>query len=104
MGRLTERRDDRDKETTWQTLQAQYDDECDWGIPDHSQLQRVSAIEMPVFVANGDGDPMIRPHVSCLLAGLIPQARVKIYPNAAHGFLFQHDAEFARDVDAFLGE
>ena len=28
---------------------------------------------------------------------------MKIYPDAAHGFLFQHHAEFARDVDAFLG-
>ena len=35
---------------------------------------------------------MILPHLSYLLAGLIPQARVKIYPNAAHGFLFQHHA------------
>jgi pimeloyl-ACP methyl ester carboxylesterase len=70
----------------------------------HGQLQRVSAIGMPVFVANGDGDPMILPHLSYLLAGLIPQARVKIYPDAAHGFLFQHHAEFARDVDAVLRE
>src|SRR3954454_14398387 len=51
-----------------------------------------------------DGDPMIPPHLSCLLAGLVPQARVKIYPDAAHGFLFQHHAEFASDVDAFLRE
>jgi pimeloyl-ACP methyl ester carboxylesterase len=104
LGRLTARRDDRDEQTTWQTRQAQYDAVCDWGIPDHGQLQRVSAIGMPVFVANGDGDPMILPHLSYLLAGLIPQARVKIYPDAAHGFLFQHHAEFARDVDAFLRE
>ena len=102
--RLSARRDDRDKLTTWQTRQAQYDAVCDWGIPDHGQLQRVSAIGMPVFVANGDGDPMIPPHFSYLLAGLIPQARVKIYPDAAHGFLFQHNAEFARDVDAFFRE
>jgi pimeloyl-ACP methyl ester carboxylesterase len=102
LGRLTARSDDRDKLTTWQTRQAQYDAVCDWGIPDHGQLQRVSAIGMPVFVANGDGDPMILPHFSYLLAGLIPQARVKIYPDAAHGFLFQHHVEFARDVDAFL--
>jgi hypothetical protein len=27
---------------------------------------------------------------------------VKIYPDAAHGFLFQHHAEFAADVEAFL--
>ena len=30
---------------------------------------------MPVFVANGDSDPMILPRYSYLLAGLIPQAR-----------------------------
>jgi pimeloyl-ACP methyl ester carboxylesterase len=104
LGRLTARREDRDTQTTWQIRQAQYDAVCDWGIPDHGQLQRVSAIGMPVFVANGDGDPMILPHFSYLLAGLIPQARVKIYPDAAHGFLFQHHAEFARDVDTFLRE
>jgi len=57
-----------------------------------------------VFVANGDSDPMILPHYSYLLAGLIPQARVKIYPDSAHGFLFQHHAEFAADVEAFLSE
>ena len=104
LGRLTERRDDRDTESTWQTRQAQYDAVCDWGIPNHGELQRVGAIGVPVFVANGDSDPMILPHFSYLLAGLIPQARVKIYPDAAHGFLFQHHAEFARDVHAFLRE
>ena len=57
---------------------------------------------MPVLVANGDSDPMILPHYSHLLAGLIPQARAKIYPDSAHGFLFQHHAEFARDLDEFL--
>lgn len=39
-----------------------------------------------------------------LLAGLIPQAQVKIYPDSAHGFLFQHHADFAADVEAFLSE
>ena len=76
---------------------------CAWGIPNHAALERVSAIEMPVFVANGDSDPMILPHYSYLLAGLIPQAQLKIYPDAAHGFLFQHHAEFAADVAEFLG-
>jgi hypothetical protein len=27
---------------------------------------------------------------------------VKIYPDSAHGFLFQHHAEFAADVETFL--
>jgi pimeloyl-ACP methyl ester carboxylesterase len=103
LGRVTARTEDRDAPTTWQTRQAQYDAVCAWGIPDHSLLQRVSAIDMPVFVANGDNDPMILPHYSYLLAGLMPQAQLKICPDSAHGFLFQHHTEFAADVDAFLG-
>jgi pimeloyl-ACP methyl ester carboxylesterase len=102
LGRMAGRTEDRDKSTSWQTRQAQYDAVCAWGIPDHALLQRVGAIEARVFVANGDSDPMILPRYSYLLAGLIPGARVKIYPDAAHGFLFQHHAEFAADVDAFL--
>jgi len=93
---------DRDATTSWQTRLAQYDAVCAWGQPNHSLLERVSAIDKPVFVANGDSDPMILPRYSYLLAGLIPQARLKLYPDAAHGFLFQHHAEFAADVDAFL--
>lgn len=93
---------DRDAATSWQTRLAQYDAVCAWGQPNHALLERVSAIDNPVFVANGDSDPMILPRYSYLLAGLIPRARLKLYPDAAHGFLFQHHAEFAADVDAFL--
>jgi pimeloyl-ACP methyl ester carboxylesterase len=100
--RMNARTEDRDRATTWATREAQYDAVCTWGIPDHALLQRLSAIDKPVLVANGDSDPMILPHYSHLIAGLIPQARVKIYPDSAHGFLFQHHAEFAADVEAFL--
>jgi pimeloyl-ACP methyl ester carboxylesterase len=96
------RRSDRDKPTTWQTRQAQYDAVCKWGIPNHSLLQRVAAIDLPVFVANGDTDPMILPRYSYLLTGLLPDARLKIYPDSAHGFLFQHHSRFAADVEDFL--
>jgi pimeloyl-ACP methyl ester carboxylesterase len=99
-GKTTER----DKPTSWQTRQAQYDAVCAWGIPNHSLLQRVAAIDLPVFVANGDSDPMILPRYSHLLAGLLPNARVTIYPDSAHGFLFQHHSQFAADVHSFLEE
>ena len=102
--RMYARPQDRDTATTWATREAQYDAVCTWGIPDHALLQRLSCLQMPVFVANGDSDPMILPHYTYLLAGLIPQARMKIYPDSAHGFLFQHHAEFAADVEAFLSD
>jgi pimeloyl-ACP methyl ester carboxylesterase len=103
-GRIFGRTTNRDEPTTWQTRQAQYDAVCAWGIPNHSLLQRVAAIDLPVFVANGDSDPMILPRYSHLLAGLLPNARVTIYPDSAHGFLFQHHSRFAADVHSFLEE
>ena len=102
-GRMQARTSDRDAPTTWATRLAQYDAVTRWGIPNHAALQRVSAISVPTLVGNGDSDPMILPHYSYLLAGLIPGAQVKLYPHAAHGFLFQHHGEYARDVGAFLG-
>ena len=46
------------------------------------RLERLAAIDMPVFVANGDSDPMILPSYSHLLAELLPNARLRIYPDA----------------------
>jgi pimeloyl-ACP methyl ester carboxylesterase len=103
-GRIFGRTTNRDEPTTWQTRQAQYDAVCAWGIPNHALLEGVTAIDLPVFVANGDSDPMILPRYSHLLAGLLPDARVTIYPDSAHGFLFQHHSRFAADVHAFLEE
>jgi pimeloyl-ACP methyl ester carboxylesterase len=104
LGRMYSRTEDRDAPTTWAVREAQYDAVCAWGIPDHAALQRLAAIRHPVFVANGDSYPMIPPRYSHLIAGLLRNAAVKIYPDAAHGFLFQHHAEFAADVTEFLRE
>jgi len=72
--------------------------------PDQSRLRRLAGIGQPTFVANGDSDPTILPRYSHLLAGLLPDARLTIYPYAAHGFLFQHHSQFASDVKTFLTE
>jgi pimeloyl-ACP methyl ester carboxylesterase len=102
--RMSSRTAERDQPTSWQTRQAQYDAVCSWGIPNHATLERLDAIDLPAFVANGDSDPMILTRYSHLLAGLLPNARVKIYPDSAHGFLFQHHAGFAADLNAFLDD
>ena len=102
LGRIHSRAQGRDKDTTWQTRNAQYDAVLKWGTPNYSLLQRLSTITQPVFIANGDDDRMILPWYSHLVASLIPGAFVKLYPDAAHGFLFQHAGEFAGDVLKFL--
>jgi pimeloyl-ACP methyl ester carboxylesterase len=102
LARTSARRVDRDQPTSWACRNAQYDAVCEWGIPNYGLLERLEAIEMPVFVANGDSDPMILPRYSYLLAGLLPNAQLTLYPDSAHGFLFQHYRQFTADVDTFL--
>jgi hypothetical protein len=45
---------------------------------------------------------MILPRYSHLLADLLPNAQLKIYPDSARGFLFQYHSQFAADVHALL--
>ena len=61
-----------------------------------------SAPNLRIPAADGDSDPMILPKYSYLIAGLLPNATIKIYEDAAHGFLFPHHERFASDVIAFL--
>ncbi|MFF4962376.1 alpha/beta fold hydrolase [Streptomyces sp. NPDC001222] len=100
--RIYSRTEDRDVETDWATRIAQYDAVARWGVPNTALFDELEALTAPVFVANGDSDPMILPKYSYLIAGLLPNATVKIYEDAAHGFLFQHYEDFASDVHAFL--
>jgi pimeloyl-ACP methyl ester carboxylesterase len=102
LGRFMQRQEDRDAPTSDVARDAQYDAIVEWGIPDHAALQRLTGIESPTLVIQGDGDLMIPTKLSHLMAGLIPDARIRIYPDAAHGFLFQYPVEVAGDVNAFL--
>jgi pimeloyl-ACP methyl ester carboxylesterase len=101
LGRFLER-DDRDVPTSDAARDAQYDAIVDWGIPDHAALQRLTGIQSPTLVIQGDNDLMIPTKLSHLLAGLIPHGQIRIYPDAAHGFLFQYPSEVAAAVNTFL--
>ena len=102
LGRFLQRQERRDAATNGAARDAQYDAVVEWGIPDHGALQRLTGIGCPTLVIQGDGDLMIPTKLSHLMAGLIPDTRIRIYPDAAHGFLFQYPTEVAADVNAFL--
>jgi pimeloyl-ACP methyl ester carboxylesterase len=40
--------------------------------------------------------------LSYLMAGLIPDAQIRIYDDAAHAFLFQYPQQVAADIREFL--
>jgi pimeloyl-ACP methyl ester carboxylesterase len=104
LGRFMARQEGRDAPTSDAARDAQYDAIVEWGVPDHGALQRLTGIQSPTLVIQGDSDLMIPTKLSHLLAGLIPDAQIRVYPDAAHGFLFQYPAEVAADVNAFLGD
>jgi pimeloyl-ACP methyl ester carboxylesterase len=102
LARFMARREGRDRPTTLAARDAQYDAIVEWGIPDYGALQRLTAIRMPTLIIQGDDDRMIPTKLSHLMAGLIPDAQMRIYPDAAHAFLFQEPQQVAADINGFL--
>src|SRR3954453_21930251 len=102
IGRLFQREVDRDEPTDLATRDAQLAAITAWGIPDKSKLNRLAGITQPTFVANGDNDTMMHTQNSHLLAEHLPDAQLRIYPDANHGFLDQYPELFADEVHAFL--
>lgn len=64
---------------------------------------RLAELKLPVLVANGAHDVMINSYASYAMSRQLPDAKVVLYSDAGHGFLFQHIADFAHDVNRFLG-
>jgi pimeloyl-ACP methyl ester carboxylesterase len=102
--RAFSRKEDADRPNGPEVADRQYDAIVEWGIPDSSRLNRLAGITQPTLVANGDNDRMIPTINSQVLTDHIPGARLRIFPDAAHGFLFQYPTEFAMLVNGFLND
>ena len=63
----------------------------------------VGQIQAPTLVADGTQDALNPVSNDRLLAGLIPGARLVLYPDAGHAFLFQDAGSFVSELGSFLG-
>jgi pimeloyl-ACP methyl ester carboxylesterase len=98
--RLKERTDDRDKAITVRAFQTQLKAIHAWGLEQPADLSR---IQHHVLVANGDDDRMVPTTNSYDLARRLPNATLRIYPDAGHGGIFQFHERFVREALEFLG-
>jgi pimeloyl-ACP methyl ester carboxylesterase len=99
--RLAERTHDRDKPISRQAALAQLRAITSGGLHAPDDL---SAIKVPVLVANGDHDLMVASEHSADMARRLPDAKLVIYPNSGHGGVFQHHEKFVPEVLAFLAD
>ncbi|TPM24852.1 alpha/beta hydrolase [Mesorhizobium sp. B2-3-5] len=104
LARLRERKDAFVSLVSEKTWKAMLSAGADVGTPETSLLNRVGAIRQPVLIANGNEDIMIPTFQSYALAQAIPNARLIIYPDSGHAFLFQYSREFGDEVIRFLSE
>jgi pimeloyl-ACP methyl ester carboxylesterase len=63
---------------------------------------RLGELTLPVLVANGAHDVMIHAYASYAMSQRLPNAKVILYSDAGHAFLFQHAGDFGHEVLNFL--
>jgi pimeloyl-ACP methyl ester carboxylesterase len=97
--RLKERTQDRDKAISPISFRAQLKAIHAWANQQPSDL---SNIRQPALIANGDQDRMVPSSNSVELARRLPNARLKLYPDAGHGGVFQYHQEFVTEALDFL--
>ena len=104
LGRIYQRQEGRDEGPSLESKNAQYQAVLAWGVQDWDAVGRLRDISQPTLILQGDDDIMIPTAASHTMAGLIPNAKVTIFPDASHGSIFQYAADAARETLAFLSD
>lgn len=100
--RLRERPDAFARQVDASAWQAQLKSAQGVGSETTSLLPRLAGIAHPALVANGRHDIMVPTYASYAMAQALADARLIVYPDSGHGFLFQHAEAFAQDLQLFL--
>jgi pimeloyl-ACP methyl ester carboxylesterase len=98
------RTEDRDIPASQAVQTAQFAAFQEWGEPKGQRFEYLQDIKMPVLVVNGNADVIVYPENSMVLAQNIPNAQLILYPDSAHGALFQYPRLFVEHTAIFLHE
>ena len=96
------RSEDRDPQVTGTAALAQRAAIGKWGAKDENAWDYLKDIRQPALIVNGSNDVIIYTVNSYILQQNLPNAQLIIYPDSAHGSLFQYPALFVVDVTRFL--
>jgi pimeloyl-ACP methyl ester carboxylesterase len=73
-----------------------------WWAGQDAAGKDTAAISVPTLIADGTADQLDPLANSYRLADIIPGAKLTLYPDAGHAFLFQDEAAFIPLVESFL--
>ena len=73
-----------------------------WWKGDGAARPHLGKLRMPVLVGNGIADVMVPAEHSFAIAQKAPRAKLVLYPDAGHAFLFQYAEDFCAEVLRFL--
>lgn len=104
LARLRERAGPPSPPVRAETMRSQVAALTDWYRGANGILRSFRRIDRPVLVANGSQDVMFSAQQSVVLAREIPTARLALYPDSGHAFMFQTPEAFARQMLDFLAE
>jgi pimeloyl-ACP methyl ester carboxylesterase len=93
---------DRDPEVTEKAALAQRAAIAEWGAKREHAWRYLKEIKQPTLVVNGSDDVIIDTINSYILQQNLPNAQLVIYPDSAHGSLYQYPELFVRHVSMFL--
>jgi pimeloyl-ACP methyl ester carboxylesterase len=96
------RTEDRDPPVTEMAALAQRAAIAKWGAKREHAWDYLKDIKQPTLVVNGSNDVIIYTINSYILQQNLPNAQLIVYPDSAHGSLFQYPALFVADVTRFL--
>ena len=96
------RTEDRDPEVNERVAPSQLEAIVRWGAPLDKPFVYLKEITKPTLVVNGGKDVIVHPVNSYILQQELPNARLILYPDSAHGSQYQYPNLFVRDVSTFL--
>jgi pimeloyl-ACP methyl ester carboxylesterase len=102
--RFRRRSENRDPEVTQEAALRQRAAIGKWGAKRDNAWDYLKHIRQPTLVVNGSNDVIIYTVNSFILQQQLPNAKLILYPDSAHGSLFQYPEMFVRDVSLFLDQ